>query len=133
MESHGGKPAGMKSSISPTPFGDRKRVTSTLVSGQYNLFRIDSLLRRSDLESSSLVVVQNRGKHARRVEVWKTEPIDRSVHAHQRRWIELSACQRRDADIQTTMLYAHNKERITNAAEHRIPDFTVPPPRENGA
>lgn len=33
----------------------------------------------------------------------------------------------RHADIQTTMLYTHNKERITNAAEHRIPDFTVPP------
>ena len=33
----------------------------------------------------------------------------------------------RHADIQTTMLYTHNKERITHAAEHRIPDFTTPP------
>jgi site-specific recombinase XerD len=33
----------------------------------------------------------------------------------------------RHADIQTTMLYTHNKERITNAAEHRIPDFTAAP------
>jgi site-specific recombinase XerD len=33
----------------------------------------------------------------------------------------------RHAEIQTTMLYTHNKERITNAAEHRIPDFTAPP------
>ena len=23
------------------------------------------------------------------------------------------------------MLYTHNKERITNAAEHRMPDFTA--------
>ena len=38
----------------------------------------------------------------------------------------------RHADIQTTMLYTHNKERITNAAEHRIPDFTAPPgPRDD--
>jgi site-specific recombinase XerD len=36
----------------------------------------------------------------------------------------------RHADIQTTMLYTHNKERITNAAEHRIPDFTTPPDQE---
>ena len=32
----------------------------------------------------------------------------------------------RQAVIQTTMLYTHNKERITNAAEHRMPDFTAP-------
>ncbi len=31
----------------------------------------------------------------------------------------------RHADIQTTMLYTHNKERIINAAEHRIPDYTT--------
>lgn len=29
------------------------------------------------------------------------------------------------ADIQTTMLYLHNKERIANAAEHRVPNFTA--------
>ena len=33
----------------------------------------------------------------------------------------------RHAEIQTTMLYTHNKERITNAAEHRMPDFTAAP------
>lgn len=32
----------------------------------------------------------------------------------------------RHADIQTTMLCTHNKERIANAAEHRIPDLTTP-------
>ncbi|MEO7859348.1 MAG: hypothetical protein ABIU05_02715 [Nitrospirales bacterium] len=38
----------------------------------------------------------------------------------------------RHAEIQTTMLYTHNKERITNAAEHRMPDFTVPPECDRG-
>ena len=33
----------------------------------------------------------------------------------------------RHAEIQTTMLYTHNKERITHAAEHRMPDFTASP------
>ena len=32
----------------------------------------------------------------------------------------------RHAEVQTTMLYTHNKERITQAAEHRMPDFTAP-------
>ena len=49
------------------------------------LFRTDPMLSRSNLESASLPVVQNRGKYARRVEVWKTESIDRTVHAYQRR------------------------------------------------
>jgi len=31
----------------------------------------------------------------------------------------------RHAEVQTTMLYTHNKERITQAAEHRMPDFTA--------
>ena len=38
----------------------------------------------------------------------------------------------RHAEIQTTMLYTHNKERITNAAEHRMPDFTAPVEGEPG-
>ena len=41
----------------------------------------------------------------------------------------------RHAEIQTTMLYTHNKERITHAAEHRMPDFTTMPdgkPGESG-
>ena len=33
----------------------------------------------------------------------------------------------RHAEVQTTMLYTHNKERITHAAEHRMPDFTAAP------
>lgn len=32
------------------------------------------------------------------------------------------------ADIQTTMIYLHEKDRILNAAEHHIPDFSVPLP-----
>ncbi|MEI2751098.1 MAG: tyrosine-type recombinase/integrase [Nitrospira sp.] len=32
------------------------------------------------------------------------------------------------ADIQTTMIYLHEKDRILNAAEHTIPDFSVPLP-----
>jgi len=36
----------------------------------------------------------------------------------------------RHAEIQTTMLYTHNKERITHAAEHRMPDFTAMPDGE---
>ncbi|MEO7860250.1 MAG: tyrosine-type recombinase/integrase, partial [Nitrospirales bacterium] len=38
----------------------------------------------------------------------------------------------RHAEIQTTMLYTHNKERITHAAEHRMPDFTAPSDGEAG-
>ena len=38
----------------------------------------------------------------------------------------------RHAEIQTTMLYTHNKERITHAAEHRMPDFTAPADGEPG-
>ena len=38
----------------------------------------------------------------------------------------------RHAEIQTTMLYTHNKEWITNAAEHRMPDFTAPADGEPG-
>jgi len=36
----------------------------------------------------------------------------------------------RHAEVQTTMLYTHNKERITHAAEHRMPDFTAAPAGE---
>lgn len=32
------------------------------------------------------------------------------------------------ADIQTTMIYMHEKDRIVNAAEHNIPNFSVPLP-----
>ena len=38
----------------------------------------------------------------------------------------------RHAEVQTTMLYTHNKERITHAAEHRMPDFTAAADREPG-
>ena len=31
------------------------------------------------------------------------------------------------ADIQTTMIYLHEQDRIVNAAEHHIPDFSRPP------
>lgn len=30
------------------------------------------------------------------------------------------------ADIQTTMIYLHEKDRIVNAAEHHIPNFSCP-------
>ena len=36
----------------------------------------------------------------------------------------------RHTEIQTTMLCTHNKERITNVEEHRMPDFTAPPDGE---
>ena len=38
-----------------------------------------------NLEVPTLFVVQNRGKHAGRVEIRAAEPIDGTVHSHQRR------------------------------------------------
>ncbi len=68
----------------PHPFRRQEPRYEHVRVGPVKLLVLDVLVRRGDVEAAPLFIVEEGGKDAGRVEVGKTEPIDRTLDAHQR-------------------------------------------------
>ena len=81
---------GMKSTSSPTPSSDRKRVMSTFVSGTYSCFDVHwqrmGAIRKKPPRSASRIDAE----HAGRVEAAGAVPVDRALGADERRGVQVA-------------------------------------------
>src|SRR2546422_11452902 len=67
---------------------EQPKEMATAYAGFFETYETTKRLRVlpfSAMKASSLTVIQDGGKDARRVEVRQTKPVDGTIHAHQRR------------------------------------------------
>src|SRR5262249_10023055 len=92
------------------PLAAKKAGQQHVAVGQVHLLVL-GLVEARDLEEASFALIENRGEDAWRVEVRKTTPVDRTVHAHQRDRVQVA-----DDAVGLNRLIGHCDTRLSKSA-----------------